>query len=354
MSIKFKNITYFYNYKTPYQKKALSDVSLEIDSGITAIIGETGSGKSTLIKHINALLLPTSGTIHVDDFIVDKKLTSSKKIKILRYNIGMVFQFPEYQLFEETVEKDICFGIKNFSFLYNVKVWEKIKEMKVNFLFKLIAFCLFFPFYFFLRNLDKKDENESKNDFFSQLKEVIFWKRKQKEILKNKQKYLLKKYCKIVGIKENYFQKSPFSLSGGEKRRVAIAGILVIESKYLVFDEPTAGLDPKGEIEMMNLFIKLNHINKKKIIIITHNMNHVLQVADQVIVLHKNTFLKKAEPLQIFSDEKLIKTIGLELPTVIKFLNKLKDKGIDVSKWKVKNVNDLIFHLVSYLKKKKK
>src|SRR5438874_3341429 len=115
MSIKFKNVTYFYNYKTPYQKKALSNVSLDLDKGIIAIIGETGSGKSTLIKQINALLIPTFGEIEVDGLKVDKNLKNAKTIKLLRYNVGMVFQFPEYQLFEETVAKDICFGIKNFN-----------------------------------------------------------------------------------------------------------------------------------------------------------------------------------------------------------------------------------------------
>ena len=213
MSITFKEVEHIYSESTPFAYHALKGVNLDIKNGsFTAVIGQTGSGKSTLIQHINALLLPSSGNIEIDDYVI----TSANKpsgLKMLRKKAGLVFQFPEYQLFEETIEKDIIFGPINFGI----------------------------------------SEDEAKQ--------------------------ISKKVINIVGLDETYLDKSPFDLSGGQKRRVAIAGILAMDPDILILDEPTAGLDPQGANEMMNLFKKINK-SGKTIILVTHDMNHVLQYCD--------------------------------------------------------------------------
>ena len=221
MPITFKEIEHIYSENTPFSYHALKGVNLKIkDKSFTAIIGQTGSGKSTLIQHINALLLPTSGEINVDEFIITATDKPSK-LKPLRKKAGLVFQFPEYQLFEETIEKDIIFGPMNFGV----------------------------------------SEEEAKK--------------------------IARKVLKMVGLNESYLSKSPFELSGGQKRRVAIAGILAMDPDILILDEPTAGLDPQGTNEMMSLFKKINDLGKT-IILITHDMNHVLQYCDEVVVVRSN------------------------------------------------------------------
>ncbi|WP_342276286.1 energy-coupling factor transporter ATPase [Spiroplasma endosymbiont of Nebria brevicollis] len=289
MSIKFKEVGYTYSPKTPYQYEALKDITVDIDEHkIVAVIGETGSGKSTLVQHINGLLIPMTGTVSINDFVIKAHQRKIRDIKKIRKQIGLVFQFPEYQLFEETIERDIMFGPVNFG--------------------------------------EKKDVARD----------------------------LTKKYIKVVGLDETYLPRSPFDLSGGQKRRVAIAGILALQGHTLILDEPTAGLDPDGEKELIKLFYDLNHKENKTIILVTHNMNHVLMVADEVIVLHNTKIYKKADPITIFRDQQLIAETGIEPPKVYSFLYKLEAAGFDTSKINARSTAELIQQLEQILAKKDK
>lgn len=285
--IEFHNVGYIYAQKSPFEYEALKDINLSIkDKCITAIVGSTGSGKSTLIQHINGLLIPTSGEVHVSDFIIKAKQRKIKKQKLLRKNVGLVFQFPEYQLFEETIEKDIMFGPINLG--------------------------------------EKKDVAK-----------------------KNAQYYL-----KLVGLSDEYLSRSPFDLSGGQKRRVAIAGILAIKGHTLILDEPTAGLDPVGEDELIKLFNDLNKNDNRRIILVTHNMDHVLKIADEVVVLKGSTIYKKGSPFEIFSDQKLYDDTGIEPPKIFRFLNKLKLNGFNIDNIKVRDNESLIKELALIIKEK--
>ena len=273
--IKTNHLTYVYDKKDPNHYDALSDVSLEIKKGdLVCIVGKTGSGKSTLVQTFNNLISPTSGYCQVENFYItsDKKLKKellknqdksvieeNKHVARLRRKVGLVFQFPEYQLFAETIIKDVMFGPKNFG----------IKE--------------------------------------EEAKEVA------------------KKSLIEVGIPESYFEKSPFELSGGEKRRVAIAGIIASDPDILVLDEPTAGLDPNGKIEIMNL-IKRFHEKGRTIIIVTHDMNLVLNFAKTVIVLNDGKLIEVTSPEKLFQSPDIEK-YSLEIPTLFKFINLLKNGG---------------------------
>ncbi|MDD8049258.1 MAG: energy-coupling factor transporter ATPase [Thomasclavelia sp.] len=274
MSINFEEVSHIYGLKTPFEYKALTDVSLKIDDGtFTAIIGQTGSGKSTLIQHINALLLPTSGTVKIDEFVI----TANKKhdkLKPLRKKAGLVFQFPEYQLFEETIEKDIIFGPINFGV----------------------------------------EEKEAKN--------------------------IAHKMLKLVGLDEEYLTKSPFDLSGGQKRRVAIAGILAMEPDILILDEPTAGLDPQGAKEMMDLFKKINETGVT-IILVTHDMNHVLKYCDEVVVMHKGKLERKDKVDNVFKDEEYLNQLGIDLPQITSFILTLNQNGYHLDP-SIKTTDELI------------
>ncbi len=260
MSIKFEKVNHIYGLNTPFEFQALKDVNLEImKEKVTAIVGHTGSGKSTLIQHLNALLLPYSGTITIDDFVI----TSEKPkmpLKPLRKKVGMVFQFPEYQLFEETVERDICFGPKNFGV---------------------------------------SDEDA---------------------------KRIAIKVINEVGLDESFLSRSPFDLSGGQKRRVAIAGILALEPEILVLDEPTAGLDPQGAIEMMQLFARLNK-QGVTIILVTHNMDHVLEYCDQVVVMNEGRIARNCAVNELFNDHQYINNMNIELPIISKFIYDINSCG---------------------------
>ncbi len=274
MSITFENVSHVYGADTPFEFHALKNVQLNIkDHSFTAIIGQTGSGKSTLIQHINALLLPTQGSIKIDDYLISVT-NKPEKLKQLRQKAGLVFQFPEYQLFEETIEKDIMFGPLNFG----------------------------------------KTEQEAKE--------------------------IARSMIKIVGLDESYLDKSPFDLSGGQKRRVAIAGILAMNPDILILDEPTAGLDPQGTKDMMNLF-KSIHKSGKTIIIVTHDMNHVLEYCDDVIVMNHGEVERHDTVTQIFQDSEYLNQLGIDLPMMTRFILDLNEQGYHIDP-SINRIEDLI------------
>ena len=277
MQIKISNLSYTYLAKTPNEVEALHNVSLDIPEGkITSIIGHTGSGKSTLIQTLNGLLLPTSGEVRVGEYVVTNKKKKNKKIKELRKSLAIVFQFPEYQLFEETVEKDVAFGLKN----YGYKEVEAIK--------------------------------------------------------------LAHKALEEVGIDKSFYKRSPFELSGGEKRRVAIAGIIALNPDILVLDEPTAGLDPKGSKIILNLINKFNK-EGKTIILVTHDMNIVLNYSDHVVVMNDGKVAFEGTPSDLFSGD--ISTYSIDVPELFKFVKLLESKGMKLDITKIRTIDDLISQL---------
>ena len=266
MDIRFKQVGFAYQAGTPFEMRALHDISFSIEEGsYVAIIGHTGSGKSTILQHLNALLKPTEGIVELGDKTIDST-TGNKDLKPLRKKVGIVFQFPEAQLFEETVEKDIAFGPRNFG----------VSEEEA---LKIAA-------------------------------EVV----------------------KTVGLPEEVLKKSPFDLSGGQMRRVAIAGVLAMKPEVLVLDEPTAGLDPKGRLEMMEMFYKLNKEQNMTIVLVTHQMNDVSDYADHVIVIESGNVVKEGSPKEVFSDASWLLEKQLGVPTTLAFVEKLKEKGWSTDK----------------------
>ena len=274
MGIQVKNIFYTYQKKATNATQALADVSLEIkDNDFLAIVGETGSGKSTLAQMFNALLVPDKGDVLVNDYVINYKNRKSRKLRGLRRQVGLVFQFPGYQLFEETVEKDVAFGVKNFGV-------------------------------------------------------------KGEEALKKAHEALIQ-----VGLDETYFKRAPFDLSGGEKRKVAIAGILAIDPDILIFDEPTAGFDPQSGKDLMNLITEF-HKNGKTIIIITHDMDLVNTYTKRVVMLERGQVTFDGTPNELFS---FIKGYDrLDTPSVIKVAEKLKEKGMDIDINQIHTNEDLV------------
>ena len=266
MDIRFKQVGFAYQAGTPFEMRALHDISFSIEEGsYVAIIGHTGSGKSTILQHLNALLKPTEGIVELGDKTIDST-TGNKDLKPLRKKVGIVFQFPEAQLFEETVEKDIAFGPKNFGV-------------------------------------------------------------SEEEALK-----IASEVVKTVGLPEHVLKKSPFDLSGGQMRRVAIAGVLAMKPDVLVLDEPTAGLDPKGRLEMMEMFYKLNKEQHMTIVLVTHQMNDVSDYADHVIVIESGNVVKEGSPKEVFSDASWLLEKQLGVPTTLAFVEKLKEKGWSTDK----------------------
>lgn len=273
MQIKVNNLSYIYMKKTPNETRAIDDFSLEIPSGkITSIVGHTGSGKSTLIQTFNGLLTPSSGSVEIGEFTIGDNPRKNKKIKELRKKVSIVFQFPEYQLFEETVEKDVAFGLKNYGY-------------------------------------------------------------KEEEAIKKAHEAL-----SIVGIDESFYKRSPFELSGGEKRRVAIAGIIALEPEILILDEPTAGLDPDGSKIILNLITKLNN-DGKTIILVTHDMDIVLNHSDHVIVLNNGKQAFEGSPVSLFSGD--VSNYSIDIPRLYQFCSLLKNKGININVDKIKTIDDL-------------
>ncbi|MBQ9824126.1 MAG: energy-coupling factor transporter ATPase [Solobacterium sp.] len=271
MPIQFEHVSHTYSTGTPYEYKALYDINLEIEEGkITAIIGMTGSGKSTLVQHLNALLLPEKGTIR----ILDRTITAGEKpknLKSLRGDVGLVFQFPEYQLFEETVIKDVAFGPKNFG----ASEEEAIKKAKHA--------------------------------------------------------------LSMVGLPAETYEKSPLELSGGQKRRAAIAGILAMDPKILVLDEPTAGLDPLGTVSMMSLFSKLNREMGKTVLIVTHDMEQVFKYCDNVVVVENGKIRTHTSVREFFADSSLCREMNILPPALIRMKDLLKEAGFRIDD----NIQDL-------------
>lgn len=283
MSIVIENLSFVYSPKTPFEHKALDNISLTVEDGdFLGIIGATGSGKSTFIQHLNGLIKLTSGKITVDGI----ELHNKPDLKKLRAEVGMVFQYPEYQLFDETVEKDVSFGPKNLGL--------------------------------------KKDE------IAERVKEAV----------------------ETVGLDyEQFKERSPFELSGGQKRRVAIAGVIAMRPQILVLDEPTAGLDPVGRIEMFDLIAKLKETTVKTIIMVSHNMDEISEVANKIAVLEHGKLRFHGTSKELFKHAEELEEIGLDIPTAIKLKNELKARGVELSD-DIVTANDFVEAVVKWREKR--
>ena len=279
--IKAENVNYIYQQGMPFERQALYDVNIEIEDGsLVALIGHTGSGKSTLIQHFNALVKPTSGKIIINGIDV----TAPKAdLRLVRKTVGLVFQYPEHQLFEETVYKDIAFGPKNMGF---------------------------------------SDEEIDKR---------------------------VRESAALVGLKEKHLTRSPLDLSGGQKRRVAIAGVLAMNPKVLILDEPTAGLDPKGRDEILATIKKLHEENKEMIIIfVSHSMEDVAKTAERVIVMNGGHVEMQGTVAEVFAQAEHLQKIGLNVPQVTLLTDKLRLAGYDLPEhiYTVKYAADAIKKLI--------
>lgn len=260
MDITFKNVTYIYQKKSPFEHKAIDNLSFHIPSGsFIAIIGHTGSGKSTLIQHLNGLSIPSEGEVIIGDFKLSNEV-KIKNMKELRSKVGVVFQYPEHQLFEETVAKDIAFGPENFG----------VPQAEIE--------------------------------------------RRTKDVIR------------AVRLPEELLERSPFDLSGGQQRRVAIAGVLAVEPDVLVLDEPTAGLDPRGQKEMMDMFYDLHHEQGLTTILVTHSMEDALKYADHILILNKGTKFMEGTPQEVFSQKEALQSVQLDVPEIVEFLNQFEEK----------------------------
>ncbi len=281
MSIQVSHLTHKYSEGTTFEKTALDDVSFEIQDGeFVGIIGHTGSGKSTLIQHLNSLMKPTSGQIFLDgeDINADKK-----KLKSVRQKIGLVFQYPEHQLFEMTIYKDVAFGPKNLG----------LSEEEV----------------------DKR----------------------------------VKSALSIVGVDESMYDKSPFDLSGGQKRRIAIAGVLAMEPKVLILDEPTAGLDPKGRDEILDAIKNFHTQLKITVILVSHSMEDIAKLVDKIIVMNKGKLALMGTPKEIFSQVEKLETMGLAVPQITYAIYELNKKGYNLPQdiYTVDRATEILYEFLS-------
>lgn len=260
--LEVKNLTHTYDGNTPFMHNAVKNINFSIEKGeIIGIIGHTGSGKSTLVQHLNGLLKPTSGEILLDNINIWE---NPKNIRSIRSRVGLVFQYPEYQLFEDTVYKDIAFGPKNMG-LNDAEISNRINEI-----------------------------------------------------------------CELVGIKAEQFEKSPFDLSGGEKRRVAIAGVMAMQPEIIVFDEPVAGLDPKGRADVVKMIADYSKKYGATVLIISHNMEDMALIADKLIVMNKGELALFDTTENVFRQHQFLKSIGLNVPMVTQVMLALKEKGMNI------------------------
>ncbi|MBU5293755.1 energy-coupling factor transporter ATPase [Anaerosalibacter bizertensis] len=284
MIIKIENLSYVYNPESPFETKALDNINLEIEKGdFVGLIGHTGSGKSTLVQHLNGLIRPTKGKIIIDGLDITAKET---KLRTVRQEVGLVFQYPEYQLFEETVYKDIAFGPRNLGL----------------------------------------DEGEIDSR--------------------------VKKAMELVGLDfENMRDRSPFELSGGQKRRVAIAGVVAMEPKVLILDEPTAGLDPKGRDEILG---EIQNLYKKEgitIILVSHSMEDIAKLVNKIVVMSGGQIAMEGTPREVFKNGKELEKLGLGIPQVTDFMRKFKSKGNPVSD-DILTIGEAKVELLKYLRRK--
>lgn len=276
-----RNLTYTYGIGTPFEKTAVDNVSINIEEGeFLGIIGHTGSGKSTLIQMFNGLIRPTSGQVLLGGEDIWAK---PKEIRKVRFRVGMVFQYPEYQLFEETVLKDVCFGPKNMGLNEN-QALEKAKEA-----------------------------------------------------------------LKFTGLPENLWEKSPFELSGGEKRRAAIAGVIAMDPEVLILDEPAAGLDPMGRDDLLDQLLKYHAARKNTILLVSHSMEDIGKVADRVLVMNGGDAVFLDPTREVFSKGKELREMGLKIPQITHIMQKLKAMGLEVDEGTLK-VDDALTQLVPILK----
>ncbi len=263
MSIQVKDLTHIYSEGLPYESVALKDVSFSIEDGeFIGVIGHTGSGKSTMVQHLNGLLKPHSGSIIIGDVDITK---GNVLMRDIRRRIGLVFQYPEYQLFEETVHKDVAFGPTNLG-LSKAEVDQRVIEA-IN----------------------------------------------------------------LVGLDyEEISERSPFELSGGQKRRVAIAGVIAMKPEVLILDEPTAGLDPKAHKDVLEMIKKIHETQNNITILVSHNMNDIAKMVDKVLVMEKGKIVMEGPPRQVFSEAQKLNQMGLALPQASEMMNKLRNRGFDI------------------------
>lgn len=282
MIIKIDNLNYIYNQATPFEKTALDNINLEIDEGeFIGLIGHTGSGKTTLVQHLNGLIKVQSGKLYIDGVDISKKET---KFKFIRQKVGLVFQYPEYQLFEESIYKDIAFGPKNLG----------LNEKEIE-------------------------------------KRVI-------------------EAMEIVGLDyEALKERSPFELSGGQKRRVAIAGVIAMKPKVLVLDEPTAGLDPNGRDEILDEIYELFKKGGITVVLVSHNMEDIAKIASRILVMDKGRIVMDGSPREIFKRREDLESIGLGIPQITKFMQEYKARGHDI-KTDILTVEEAKEELIRYLR----
>ncbi len=274
--IKTENLSYVYGEGTPFRKVAIDNINLEIEEGeLVGIIGHTGSGKSTLIQHFNGLLKPTSGKVYIDG---EELFADKSRLRDIRFKVGLVFQYPEYQLFEETVYKDIAFGPKNMG-LDEAEIDRRVRETAA-----------------------------------------------------------------LVGLKPEVLNKSPFDLSGGQKRRVAIAGVMAMEPKVLILDEPTAGLDPHGRDRILGLIKEYHREKGNTVMLVSHSMEDVAKTVSKILVMNDSSVFMYDTPERVFAHSEELRNMGLTVPQITRVFDRLKEMGIDVSDevYSVKYAKELI------------
>ena len=283
--LELKNVCYTYGTGTPFEKKAVNDVSFSVNKGeLIGIIGHTGSGKSTLVQMLNGLMKPTSGQVLLDGVDIWDK---PKEIRKIRFKVGMVFQYPEYQLFEETVYKDISFGPTN-------------KGLSAE-------------------EIDKE----------------------------------VRRAARFTGLKDELLDKSPFDLSGGEKRRAAIAGVIAMDPDVLVLDEPTAGLDPMGRDVLLSQIIRYHKERQNTVLLVSHSMEDIARVADRIVVMNKSQLVMFDETQKIFARGDELEKIGLRIPQITKIMSQLRKRGVDVPEG-ILTVDAAVNYLLPLIKKEEK